>query len=499
MPLTVIPPQYLTDARSPSIGQSFGEALGDTLRYLATNKLQQIEQRQQNQELEDAGYSPGQIKLLNQFKGSPAEQYKIMSTFNAYNALKGGQFPGIASLQELPGIQAIQSQNPMYSPMSPMNMMNQQQMQPQQIGRSTQRQNTLADVLGNLAEQDAIMRTLGKLPISGPQQGIQNIGQALGALTGQQPTDYRQFQQPMAQQPNQAFQPIQPGAQPLQQPNYEELTPAQQLAAFPYISPAEQRKEQLELKKMEQRERHFMTKEERAEQRDIDRDTKEYYEKAISAEKSAITSGRRLNEMDALINEGNLGNAKMINFLNNIEDVSVGLPYIGKLHVGGFARAIKGLMINAHPDRAEFESLSNNFIENAKAIFGNRITDVDLRAFLKTVPTLMQTDDGKRRVIALMRLANDSAMIQFKGMKDVIENNGGKRPRNLELLTEDYIAPQVDSLGNRFNQQMSEMRRSYAAEQEKETKAYKEKYSTYFPEKIEEERKKRREKYSRFL
>lgn len=422
MPLTIIPPQYLTDARSPSIGQSFGEALGDTLRYLATNKLQQIEQRQQNQALEDAGYSPAQIKLLNQFRGSPAEQFKIMSSFNTANALQGQQFPGISALQSLPGMQQMQSPTMTNQPLSHTATMNQQQMQPQQGGRLTPRQATLADVLGNLAEQDAIMRTLGKLPVSSPQQGIQNIGQALGALTGQQPTDYRQFQQ-------------QPTA----------LTPAQQLAQFPYISPAEQRLEDREARKLEQRERHFTRKEEAAENREIRRETEPYFKQVNEEAKAAKASDIRLDRMEELVKRGNLPSSRIYNTLQSAADI----PYVGPLF-----KAVSSLILNPHPDFQEFEKLSTDFIKDAKKFFGSRVTENEIIAFLKTVPTLSQTDAGKRRVIENLRSFNDIALVKQKAMHDIIKENGGKRPADIEYLVEERTSSEIDKIANKFKKRL---------------------------------------------
>src|SRR5690606_29811545 len=57
----------------------------------------------------------------------------------------------------------------------------------------------------------------------------------------------------------------------------------------------------------------------------------------------------------------------------------------------------------------EFVKLSNSFLRGAKTMFGSRITDADLRAFMKMVPTLSQTDSGKKAIIRNMKIFNKAA------------------------------------------------------------------------------------------
>ncbi len=98
----------------------------------------------------------------------------------------------------------------------------------------------------------------------------------------------------------------------------------------------------------------------------------------------------------------------------------------------------------------EFNKLSQDFVKNAKDIFGSRLTDADLRSFLKTVPTLSLTDNGKIAVINnLMQLA-EGDLIKQKAMEEIVEANGGFRPRNLETLVRKKTKPLLDKLASDF-------------------------------------------------
>ena len=105
---------------------------------------------------------------------------------------------------------------------------------------------------------------------------------------------------------------------------------------------------------------------------------------------------------------------------------------------------------NAYPDTEEFEKLSNGFIRYAKGIFGSRITDADLKAFLSTVPTLANTEHGKKAIIKNMELFNKGVHEKYKVMREVIKENGGKRPLDLALQVQDQLDERLNSLADQW-------------------------------------------------
>lgn len=176
-----------------------------------------------------------------------------------------------------------------------------------------------------------------------------------------------------------------------------------------------------------------------AEQRDINKETKEIYHETNKAAKSARDSDIRLGRMEELVNKGNLSNTAFYN----------GMKAMGSLPgVGGFFESIAQSFLN--PDTQEFEKLSTDFIKDAKQFFGNRVTEQEIGMFLKTVPTLSQTNPGKKRVIRNMRIFNEAARVRQNAMKDIIKANNGKRPEDLESLIEEVSSPRLDALASEF-------------------------------------------------
>lgn len=189
-------------------------------------------------------------------------------------------------------------------------------------------------------------------------------------------------------------------------------------------------------------------------------------------------SDARLNKMEELINRGNLPTSAMYSLLKNLEEhvnpvhaAGAGAVAGGLLSspVGGVAApagaaiggAIGGLinpvatLLRAgqrswNVDQEEFEKLSADFIKDAKGIFGSRLTDADLRAFLQTVPTLSQTDAGKKQIIKNMKAFNEAAKIKLKTAKDIINENNGIVPPDLQLLVEEESSEKLDKWAEKF-------------------------------------------------
>ena len=177
--------------------------------------------------------------------------------------------------------------------------------------------------------------------------------------------------------------------------------------------------------------------------------------------------------METLIEKGKLPNAGLWTFLTSIEDlgpiatggagalIGSAVPGVGTAigaGVGGIlgalsgplAGAAKSLIKSGSPDVEEFEKLSADFVKNAKQYFGSRLTDADLRVFMQTLPTLMQTDAGKKKVIENLSSLNELAQIESKTARSIIRDNGGIPPIDIEQQVKDKIADRADRIAKRF-------------------------------------------------
>jgi hypothetical protein len=213
------------------------------------------------------------------------------------------------------------------------------------------------------------------------------------------------------------------------------------------------------------------------EQKLADKETKPYYDAVIKGEKGAKENDLRLDRIENLVNKGSLPNAGLWTFLTKIEDSGTFSPAaaggaigaaLGSVvpgagtaiggAIGGvlgsmaapLAGAAKSIIRSGSPDIEEFEKLSADFVKNAKQYFGARLTDADLKAYMQTVPNLMQTDAGKKKVIENLRSINEIARKEAKAARDIIRANNGKRPFDLEQQVQDLISDELDKLAQKF-------------------------------------------------
>lgn len=280
------------------------------------------------------------------------------------------------------------------------------------------------------------------------QQQQMGLPEMLGAQEAQQGI---QSQQPLSQQANISRALSQGGLN--EQQLFQLASLAQQQKAQQVTQQKESRKEQIE------------------EQKRIDADTKKYYEDVLAKGDTAKKANKRLEKMKNLIEKGKLPFSTLYNIINSLEEVSpayggtAGATAGGLLGgpvgaaIGGAAGALispvasilRGIQRYTSPDTEEFEKLSADFIKDAKGIFGSRITDADLKAFLKTVPTLSQTDAGKRKIIDNLEVFNKATIAEEEALKEVLKENKGKRPANLQLLVQERTKEKLDEIADQFN------------------------------------------------
>jgi molybdenum-dependent DNA-binding transcriptional regulator ModE len=277
--------------------------------------------------------------------------------------------------------------------------------------------------LAEMERQKGIQRTQGGLQALGLPKEIAGLPENLQGIVAKQI-----LQQPGQQSHAAALSYLlgNQGAEGQQQPNLQGLNERQA---------SELAKLGLQKQKAAAQEKQFETKEQRIKQHHIDKETLPVYKEIAGAAKGARSTNPILARMQTLLSEGNLPNAAFYNLANKWGS------YLG-LNASSLAGA----------DAQEFDKLSVEFLKNAKDIFGSRLTNYDVQTFLKSIPSLSQTDEGKQRIINNLTNINKAASIRDEAMERIIENNGGERPRNLATLIEREVGPQLDQIAESFAQ-----------------------------------------------
>lgn len=205
-------------------------------------------------------------------------------------------------------------------------------------------------------------------------------------------------------------------------------------------------KQAIELAKIGLKQQESQRRISHAKDQAIEKETLPYYKKIVAAKESATASKNRLSKMKSLVEKGGLPIASFYNLFKNLEEQ--------KGHLGNIISPVGTLLRNAQkltsPNTEQFEKLSSEFIKDAKSIFGSRITDTDLKAFMAQVPTLGNTDKGKLAIIKNLEIANEAEELKYKAAKQIIKENNGKRPANFEFLVEERVKSKLDKLAEKF-------------------------------------------------
>lgn len=339
-----------------------------------------------------------------------------------------------------------------YAMRQQMNMQqNQQRYQQQQ-----QRQNNfqaLSAMLPNMSEQQRLalssadpamlskfvtqkLQQEGNVPLA--QFMFNALGGQQNAPDNQQPPQDQQETPSDAvqgqQQSMQGEQPVQP-FQGMNKQGQPKITP-EMLAALPrndLMAGAKFMQKGIEGQKKEQR---ALTASQEKKLMTFHKEQLPYYEKIRDRAETAQDTGRALQSMLDAVDRGNLPTPVMTKLAEGLN---------GTL-IGKFVN-INGLL---GTDAEKFQKDATELFKGAKAIFGSRITDLDFSNFLKSIPTLINTDEGKRRIIKGLQLLNQIAEARYKVAQDIKEKNGGYLPYNFDTLVNEQSKNDVDRLSHEF-------------------------------------------------
>jgi hypothetical protein len=159
------------------------------------------------------------------------------------------------------------------------------------------------------------------------------------------------------------------------------------------------------------------------------KETKEVRKDLLNQSKAAKENDLRLDRMNELNEQG-----KLIPGLYNDLMKKFGVDF----------SALK------NPDSQEFEKLSVDMLKNAREIFGARVTNFEVQNFLKSIPNLSQSKEGRSRVIRNFKLLNEGARARSDALRDVLKENRGVPPYDLGEQVEEKIGPKLDQISEKF-------------------------------------------------
>jgi hypothetical protein len=164
------------------------------------------------------------------------------------------------------------------------------------------------------------------------------------------------------------------------------------------------------------------------------KETKELRHTIVQAGKTARQDLKDLDRLEELSHKGDLSTPGYVEMLHR-----VGLD-------------IPALMT---PDSEEFQKIQANFLRNAKQYFGGRISNYEVEQFLKTIPSLSQSPEGRSRVIANLKYVARASLEHNNALKEVVAENGGVPPYDLEERIDDKVEKRMDTLAEKLKKDLA--------------------------------------------
>lgn len=162
--------------------------------------------------------------------------------------------------------------------------------------------------------------------------------------------------------------------------------------------------------------------------------TKEIRHEIVEKAKSARQDLKDLERLEELEKEGKLDTPGYVEFLNR---AGLDIPAL------------------SNPGSEEFKKIESNFLRNAKQYFGGRISNYEVEQFLKTIPSLSQSPEGRKRVIANLKYVSRAALEHNNALKEVVAENRGIPPYDLEERVDEKVEKRMDSIYKKFKEDLA--------------------------------------------
>lgn len=107
----------------------------------------------------------------------------------------------------------------------------------------------------------------------------------------------------------------------------------------------------------------------------------------------------------------------------------------------------------ANTDTQRFAKLVNDFTTKAKDSYGARVTNFELERFLKRLPTLANSKEGRKQIIEQMSIMNELNLLREKTLKEVYDEHGlgGIDFQKANILADETMSKEKQKLIDRLN------------------------------------------------
>ena len=163
----------------------------------------------------------------------------------------------------------------------------------------------------------------------------------------------------------------------------------------------------------------------------------------LAAKASSETRGNIVREYEAALSS----NLRIDKMIKKAESGELSTPLMVKtLDFLGWP-----LSVLNNPTTEEYAKLQNDYVRDVSSIFPGAIKNFEIESYLKTIPQLLNSDKGKILVGNNIKLLNKGKIIKYNAMVEILKENDGVTPRNLDIAINDRVRDQMADLKERFS------------------------------------------------
>jgi hypothetical protein len=108
-----------------------------------------------------------------------------------------------------------------------------------------------------------------------------------------------------------------------------------------------------------------------------------------------------------------------------------------------------------NPASDEAQAIIQSFARDAKTFFGGRVSNFEVEQFMRALPSLSQTPEGRKRVISRMKDFARLEQATYKEARDIISKNANIPPADLWERVDDRLDKQRDKFAQLLKKDLS--------------------------------------------
>lgn len=111
------------------------------------------------------------------------------------------------------------------------------------------------------------------------------------------------------------------------------------------------------------------------------------------------------------------------------------------------------LSILSNPDTEEAQKVMADMLRGVNSAYRGRILASQFKAFAATVPDLTNSKEGRAKIYRNIEIFETPKRLQYEAYRDIIKENGGKRPIDIHERVLERIDPELQRLADEFNRE----------------------------------------------